>query len=102
MEAARSRRACRAIADFVASVPLTRSTTCASQGAVLIVSAAARSPPQWPSAGHCPRRRSTSTCASATARVTEFVFSEKRHSLLSFNTCPTCKGPARAGWITYS
>ena len=34
--------------------------------------------------------------------VTEFVFSEKRHSLLSFNTLPHLQGPAHAGWITYS
>jgi broad specificity phosphatase PhoE len=34
--------------------------------------------------------------------VTEFVFSEKRHSLLSFNALPHLQGPAHAGWITYS
>jgi broad specificity phosphatase PhoE len=34
--------------------------------------------------------------------VTEFVFSEKRHSLLSFNTLPHLLGPERADWITYS
>ena len=34
--------------------------------------------------------------------VTEFVFSEKRHSLLSFNTLPHLQGPAHADWITYS
>jgi hypothetical protein len=34
--------------------------------------------------------------------VTEFVFSEKRHSLLSFNALPHLQGPAHAGWVTYS
>ncbi len=34
--------------------------------------------------------------------ITEFVFSEKRHSLLSFNHLPHLQGSARAGWITYS
>lgn len=34
--------------------------------------------------------------------VTEFVFSEKRHSLLSFNTLPHLQGAAHADWITYS
>ncbi len=34
--------------------------------------------------------------------VTEFVFSEKRHSLLSFNHLPHLHGGAYAGWMTYS
>ncbi len=34
--------------------------------------------------------------------VTEFVFSEKRHSLLSFNHLPHLQGSAHADWITYS
>ncbi|MGD9832080.1 MAG: histidine phosphatase family protein, partial [Piscinibacter sp.] len=34
--------------------------------------------------------------------VTEFVFSEKRHSLLSFNTLPHLQGAAHTGWVTYS
>ncbi|WP_298829156.1 histidine phosphatase family protein [uncultured Piscinibacter sp.] len=34
--------------------------------------------------------------------VTEFVFSPKRHSLLSFNTLPHLSDPALEGWVTYS
>ncbi len=34
--------------------------------------------------------------------VTEFVFTAKRHSLLSFNTLPHLTDPALADWITYS
>jgi broad specificity phosphatase PhoE len=34
--------------------------------------------------------------------VTEFVFTEKRHSLLSFNALPHLQGTAHADWITYS
>lgn len=34
--------------------------------------------------------------------VSEFVFTPKRHALLSFNTLPHLMDPERAGWITYS
>ena len=34
--------------------------------------------------------------------VSEFVFSEKRHSLLSFNHLPHLQGSAHADWVTYS
>ena len=34
--------------------------------------------------------------------VTEFVFSPKRHSLLSFNALPHLADPALESWITYS
>jgi broad specificity phosphatase PhoE len=34
--------------------------------------------------------------------VTEFVFTPKRHALLSFNTLPHLTDPALEGWITYS
>ncbi len=34
--------------------------------------------------------------------LTEFVFTPKRHSLLSFNTLPHLHGPAHAQWVTYS
>ena len=34
--------------------------------------------------------------------VTEFVFTPKRHSLLSFNTLPHLADPALAHWVTYS
>jgi len=34
--------------------------------------------------------------------VTEFVYTDKRHSLLSFNTLPHLTDPALEGWVTYS
>lgn len=34
--------------------------------------------------------------------VSEFVFTPRRHSLLSFNTLPHLMGPERVDWITYS
>ena len=34
--------------------------------------------------------------------VTEFVYTPKRHSLLSFNALPHLTDPALADWITYS
>ena len=34
--------------------------------------------------------------------VTEFVFTAKRHALLSYNTLPHLDHPEHAGWITYA
>ena len=34
--------------------------------------------------------------------VSEFVFTPKRHALLSFNTLPHLDGPQHADWITYA
>jgi broad specificity phosphatase PhoE len=34
--------------------------------------------------------------------VTEFVFTPKRHALLSFNTLPHLDGPEHAPWVTYT
>lgn len=34
--------------------------------------------------------------------VTEFVYTAKRHALLSFNTLPHLTDPALGGWVTYS
>ncbi|HSU22136.1 MAG TPA: histidine phosphatase family protein [Variovorax sp.] len=34
--------------------------------------------------------------------VTEFVFTPRRHALLTFNTLPHLDGPAHADWVTYA
>ncbi len=34
--------------------------------------------------------------------VTEFVFTPKRHSVMTYNTLPHLDGPAYAGWVTYT
>jgi hypothetical protein len=36
------------------------------------------------------------------ASVTQFEFSPKRHSLLTYNTLPHLDGPAYADWVTYT
>jgi hypothetical protein len=34
--------------------------------------------------------------------ITEFAFTPKRHSLLSYNTLPHLDHPDHASWITYA
>jgi broad specificity phosphatase PhoE len=47
-------------------------------------------------------RPSSSTCASATARLTEFAFNPKRHMLLTYNTLPHLDHADYADWVSYA